>query len=200
MSKSNNNNNPLPPLPPLKGSSKGVKRCGQPPGSKNQSRKEKYKRIRRDTAGANLVFESAFGHIPAVEPPVIAEADEVEAAAVTVVNEDANNNFGVHMTGRDDDDDDDDEIENEIYDANEGDIWFDSPDLYDIKELIELLTEDPGIEVEHEAHDEVKQLKKDYIGKTLKTSYCYSIVKFLFYIYKFEKYLMHKSWIKILGT
>ena len=145
MSESNNNNNPLLPLPPLNGSSKVVKRRGRPPGSKNRSRKEKCKRIRRETAGANLAFQSAFGHIPAVEPPVIAEADEVEAAAVTVVNEDANNNFGVHMTGRDDDDDDDDEIENEIYDANEGDIWFDSPDLYDIKELIELLTEDPGI-------------------------------------------------------
>ena len=145
-----NNNDPLPPLPL-------VKRRGRPPGSKNRSRKEKYKRIRRETAGANLAFESAFGHIPAVEA-------EAEAAPVALVNDDDDNNFGVHMTGRDDDD----EIENEIYDANEGDVGFGSPDLYDIKELIELSTEDPGIEVEHEAHDEVKQLKKDYIGKVQK--------------------------------
>ena len=60
--------------------------------------------------------------------------------------------------------------------------------------------EDPGIDVEHEAHDEVKQLKKDYIGKNSKISYRYSLVNFLFYTYKYQKHLMHKSWIKILGT
>ena len=131
MSESNNNNNPLLPLPPLNGSSKVVKRRGRPPGSKNRSRKEKCKRIRRETAGANLAFQSAFGHIPAVEPPVIAEADEVEAeaeaASVALVNEDDDNNFRVHMTGRDDDDEI--ENENELYDANEGDVGFGSPDL-----------------------------------------------------------------------
>ena len=197
MSESNNNNNHLPPLPPLKGSSKVVKRRGQPPGSKNRSRKKKYKRIHRETAGANLGFESAFGHIPAVEPPVIVEADKVEAEAAVapvalgaLINEDEDNNFGVHMTGRDDDDDDEieneNENENELYDANDGDVGFSSPDLYDIKELIELLTEDPGIAVEHEAHDKVKQLKKDYIGKSSKISYRCSLVNFLFYIYNLK--------------
>ena len=115
-----------------------------------------------------MAFESAFGHIPAVEPAVIAEADEVEveaeAALVALVNEDDNNNFGVHMAGRDDDNEIENENENELYDANEGDVGFGSPDLYNVKELIELSTEDPGIEVEHKAHDEVKQLKKDCIG------------------------------------
>ena len=100
MSESNNNNDPLPPLPPLKGSSKVVKRRGRPPGSKNWSRKEKYKRICRETA---------------------------EAASVALVNEDDDNNFGVHMTGREDDNDN--EIKNELYDANEGDVGFGSPDL-----------------------------------------------------------------------
>ena len=30
-----------------------------------------------------------------------------------------------------------------------------------------------GIEVEHEAHEKVKQLTKDYIGKSSKILYCY---------------------------
>ena len=87
------------------------------------------------------------------------------------------------MTGRDNND----EIKNETYDANEGDVGFISQDLYDIKKLIELSTEDPGIEVEHEAHDKVKQLKKDYIGKGSKIWSRSPLVHFLFYIYKFEK-------------
>ena len=111
------------------------------------------------------------------------------------LNEDAVVDFEVHMAGRDNDD-----IDNEIYDTNEGDVGFGSPNLHNMEESTELLTEDPGIEVEHDAHDKVKQLKNDYIGKCSIISYHYSFVNFLFYIYKFEKYLMHKSWIKILGT
>ena len=56
---------------------------------------------------------------------------------------------------------------------------------------IEMCHEDPGIDVEHEAHDEVKQLKKDYIGKNSKISYPYSLVNFLFYTYKYQKHLIH---------
>ena len=32
--------------------------------------------------------------------------------------------------------------------------------IYDVHELIELCLEDPGIDVEHDAHDEVNQIKK----------------------------------------
>ena len=45
------------------------------------------------------------------------------------------------MTGHDNVD----QIDYEIYDENEGNVGFGSPDLYYIKELIELLTEDPCI-------------------------------------------------------
>ncbi len=62
-------------------------------------------------------------------------------------------------------------------------VVFGSPDLYDVQELIELSLEDSGIEVEFETNDEVKQLKKDYIRKSSKISYNYSLVNFLFYIY-----------------
>ena len=182
MNKSKNNI-PLPPLPSLQGSSKQVRRREQPPGSKNQSKKQKYKRICRETAGANLVFELAFGNIPAV------------VAAPVALNEDEDVDFVVYLTRHDNDDN----INNKIYDTNEGDVGFGSPDLYHIRKMIELLNGDPGIETKYEAHDKEKQLKKDYIGKSSKFSYRYSLVNFLFYIYKFEKYLMNKSWIKILS-
>ena len=54
--------------------------------------------------------------------------------------------------------------------------------VYDVKELIELPIENPGIEVEHEAHEKVKQLTGDYIGKSSKKLFCYSLVNFLFYV------------------
>ena len=60
--------------------------------------------------------------------------------------------------------------------------------------------EDADIGAEHESQDEIKQLKKDYIGKNSKISYRYSLIIFLFYIFKFDKHIMHKSWIRILKT
>ena len=74
----------------------------------------------------DIVFELVFGHIPAVVPPVVVAPVEREAeeTALVALNEDEDIDFGVHMTRRDSDDN----IDNEIYDTNEGDIRFDSPD------------------------------------------------------------------------
>ena len=82
-----------------------------------------YKRIRRQIAGPNLAFESAFGHISTVIPPIVAAP-----AATVALNEDEDVDFGIYLTGRDNDDN----IDNKINDKNERDIWFSSPDLYDI--------------------------------------------------------------------
>ena len=68
-------------------------------------------------------------------------------------------------------------------------------DVIELIELIELILEDADIGAKYESQDEVKQLKKDYIGKTSKISYHYSLINFLFYIFKFDKHIMHKSWI-----
>ena len=87
--------------------------------------------------------------------------------------------FGFHFTACDDNNDNI-ENEDEIYNKEEGDVGFGSPDIYDVQELIEMCLEDPGIDVEHEAHDKVKQLKKDYIGKNSNISYHYSLVNFCF--------------------
>ena len=68
-------------------------------------------------------------------------------------------------------------------------------DVIELIELIELILEDADIGAKYELQDEVKQLKKDYIGKNSKISYCYSLINFLFYYFKFDKHIMHKSWI-----
>ena len=125
-----------------------------------------------------MVFELAFGHIPAT--PV--EAEQVEAEQVLVpsrvdtpAEEDVD--FGVHLTAHDDNNDNI-ENEDEIFNKEEGHVGFGSPDIDDVQELIEMCLEDPGVDVEHEVHDEEKQLKKEYVGKYSKISYCYSLVIF----------------------
>ena len=70
-------------------------------------------------------------------PPAEAEAEVAPVAPVTLValNGDGDElDFGVHLTGRGNDGNNEDEIYNE----DEGDVAFGSPDLYDVKELIEL--------------------------------------------------------------
>ena len=93
-----------------------------------------YKRICREMEGATLAFELVFGHIisAVVSPVIVAPAEreaEAEAEAAPVVlneDEDKDVDFGVHhLTGHGDDDN----IDNEIYDKNEGDVGFGTPDL-----------------------------------------------------------------------
>ena len=57
----NDNDAPPPPLPSIAGSRSTKKKRGRPPGSRNK--KKGYKQIRREMAGLNLAFETAFGHI-----------------------------------------------------------------------------------------------------------------------------------------
>ena len=89
-----------------------------------------YKRICREMEGATLAFELVFGHIisAVVSPVIVAPAEREAEAAPVVLNEDEDKDvdFGVHhLTGHGDDDN----IDNEIYDKNEGDVGFGTPDL-----------------------------------------------------------------------
>ena len=151
--------------------------------------------MRRETAGVNLAFETAFGHIPTTETPA-----EVANEKEPPQNQDEDDvGIAVHMADREDDDEDmNNEGVEDLFNDDEGNVGFGSPDFYDVKELIELSLEDADIGAEYESQDEVKQLKKDYIGKNSKISYRYSLINFLFYIFKFDKHIMHKSWIRLL--
>ena len=84
----------------------------------------------------------------------------------------------VQMTDCDEDDNEEvnDEVEDDLINDDEGNVGFGSPDYYDVKELIGLSLEDRDIGAEHKSQDEVKQPKKDYIGKNSKISYCYSLI------------------------
>ena len=76
------------------------------------------------------------------------------------------------------DDDTKHEQEEKRYDEAEGIVGFGYLDLYNVQELIELTLEEPGIGVDYESNDVVKQLKKDFIGKKSKITYCYPLVIF----------------------
>jgi hypothetical protein len=182
----------------------GRKRRGRPRGSKN-----KKQRLLDEARRVNEGFEVAFGNIavPTLEsplpeirpPPELPPLPAVSTVATTeALDEDLDDlNFGTHMTGQDDDNEDEDE---EIFDRNNGNIGFGSTDYYDIEELIELALEDPAFdeECEREPKDEVKQLKDDYyINKNSEIPYSCSLINILFYIFKYNKRLIHNSWIRI---
>ena len=59
----------------------------------------------------------------------------------------------------------DNEQEEEIHKTEEVDISFGFTYYFGVQELIELTLKDPGIEVEHDANDEVKQLKESILVK-----------------------------------
>ncbi len=72
----NDPNAPLLHLLPMAGSRSTKKRHERPPGSMNWNKG--YKCIRRETAGVNFAFETAFRHIPITETPEVPnEADMV---------------------------------------------------------------------------------------------------------------------------
>ena len=48
----------------------------------------------------------------------------------------------------------------DLFNDNEGNAGFGSPDFYDVKELIELSIEDVYIGAKYESLDKVKQLEK----------------------------------------
>ena len=98
-----------------------------------------------------------------VAPP--REAEVVPAA--TVANRDVDVDFGVHWTEHDNNNDAN-ENKDKIHNEEEGDVRFSSTDIYDVQELIELCLEDLGVNVEHKARDEVKQLKKSALVKIRK--------------------------------
>ncbi len=148
-----------------------------------------------------MAFEIAFRHIHITE-----ETPELPNEAARSGQESQQDGGDVGMVvqmvdcDKDDDEEPNDEVEEDLFNDDEGNVGFGSPDYGDVKERIELSLEDSDIGAEHESQDEVKQLKKDYIGMNSKTLYRYSLINFLFYIFKFDKHTMHKSWIQILKT
>lgn len=75
--------------------------------------------------------------------------------------------MAVQMADRAEDDDEElnDEVEEDLFNDDEGNVGFGPPDYYDVEEMIELSLEDPDmIGAEHKSQDEVKKLKNVYIG------------------------------------
>lgn len=74
-------------------------------------------------------------------------------------------------------------------------IGFGAADMYDVTELLEM-----GTEVAEEDEDDpnkvMNSLKHGCVAESSQKAYTMSLVTFIIYIYKFERHLLHNSWIK----
>ena len=119
-----NNDAPPPPLPPIAGSRSTKKKRGRPLGSRNK--KKGYKWIRCETVGVNLAFETAFGHIPTTETP--AEVANEKEPPQNQGEDDVG--IAVHITDCEDDGEDvNNEGVEDLFNDDEGNIGFGSPDF-----------------------------------------------------------------------
>ncbi len=147
------NNDPnayLPPLPYTAGSKSTKKRRGQLPGSRNC---KGYKGIRHETAGVYLAFETTlFRHIPVTEE-IPELPNEAGRSGQESQQDEDDVGMAVQMADCDEDDDEEpnDEVQEDLFNDDEGNVGFGSPDYYDVKELRELSLEDPDIGAEHKS-------------------------------------------------
>ena len=70
--------------------------------------------------------------------------------------------------------------EENFHNPSEGYIGFGNADFYDTREVMEMAKEDPGIGIEHDDADEVKNLKSCAVATESKKTYRYSIINFYF--------------------
>ena len=56
----------------------------------------------------------------------------------------------------------------DLFNDDEGNVGFGSPDFYYVKELIVLSIKDADVGAKYESQDEAKQVKKITLGRTLK--------------------------------
>ena len=153
------NDAPPPPLPSIAVSRSTKKKRGRP--SESRDKEKGYKRVRREMAGVNMAFETAFGHIHTTEMVEVAnEGDEISQNKEPQNQDEDNFGIAVHMVDHEDDDKYVNSEVEDLFNNNEGNVGFESLDFYDVKELIELSLEDADIGAKDESQDEVKQVKK----------------------------------------
>ena len=164
------------------------KKRGRPKGSKNSKRKTK-KQKEKESVTANQEFENAFKDVPIRDD-----------------NWDESMTFGMDNAppGMDDDYSDDDNDESAaLRNENEEDVGFGSADIYDVEELIESSKMDVSSqkkESEYETTGDIlKDLRVGCVSNSSKKSYESANVMFLTYIFKFNKNVMHKTWIQTIN-
>ena len=178
------------PLQPVK------KKRGRPKGSKN--RKSKRKKI-ADAINADAEFGSAFGHIPINDKTMVGEEGGN--------NSDESIHFGMRNDPPGNDYNEEDDMNTTVNDDENENVGFGSADIYDVEELIEisnmnLKEEKEKMDLSYGQNSEelLKDLRVGCVSDSSKRLYESSNVLFLFYIFQCKKYLMHKTWIRTIGS
>ena len=188
---------------------------GRPKGSKNKNTKKQ--RRRDDATAADDAFGEAFSNVPPIEN--ISEViDCSERRRVGHDNDlEETERFGMDLlpVGHEEDDGFDDDEENSgreeaatTNDEYEDNVGFGSADMYDVEELIELANmdlkerakKDSDIDRNSTTDEIIKDLRVGCVSSSSKRLYESSNVLFLFYHFKFNKHLMHKTWIKTINS
>ena len=184
------------------------KKRGRPKGSKNKRPTRRRRQL--DVAGIDTAFEAAFRHVhqnaaasPSQPTPSIRQPENQRDSAAPasappneVENEEEENfHFQILQVNNNDDYESDKDV------IEEGKVGFGAADMYDVTELLEM-----GSEIIDEFDDSmdpdkiINSLKHGCVAKSSQRSYSLSLVTFIMYIYEFDRYLLHNSWISSINT
>jgi hypothetical protein len=87
---------------------------------------------------------------------------------------------------------------------SEENIGFGSANVYDVEELFEIANIDVKnrkSEADYECTDDIlKDLRAGCVSNASKNLYQSANVLFLYYIYEIHRYLLHKTWIRMLTS
>ena len=199
------NNEPLPPLPPLPSI---PRKRGRPKGSRNKRPSRRRRQL--DVIAADEAFGAAFSSIaPTIDNETVPTTQQahpnpqVDSNQRVEGDEDQQQEqLHLQMLQADQQDGDSNDEGGEI-DGEDEDVGFGNADMYDVTELLENLHDSENtlvVKKEEEglaSTDEViNKLKHGCVAKNSLRAYTASLTLFLIYIYKYGKYLLHRSWIK----
>ena len=172
------------------------------------------RRQQLDTIAADKAFGAAFSSIdPTIDDktmPTTKQAHpnpQVESNHSRVEgDEDQQDQLHLQMLQVNQDGDSNDEG-GEI-DGEEEDVGFENADMYGVTKLLENLHDSENLVEEEEEEEDglvssdkvINKLKHGCVAKKLLRAYTASLSLFLIYIYKYDKYLLHRSWIKSIKT
>ena len=198
---SSDTDTPPRPLPPLSPIPIAKRKRGRPKGSKNK--RSSRRRLQQDIATVNEAFGAAFVSVPPLQAPSSPPIPPVGQVHDDENNEDENEGVENLQALEVQFNDNENEMDRANEEEEENEMGFGAANMYDVNEILELGSEIVQDEdhVENDDSDRIiNSLKHGCVAKSSLRSYNLSLVTFLIYVYKFDRHLMHNSWIKAIDS
>ena len=154
-------------------------------------RRQVRRNVMESSQAVETSFEDAFGHI---DPYAEAEEESIQEPPIPVVDTIMNNEDTITNNEQDETNI---QVDNESAtggDTNDHDVGFGNADYFDVNDILELS------DTVESSSDIIKDLKGNCISKNSKSTYTCTLVSFILYIYKFNRPLLHKSWMETINT